>query len=414
MRDVPGKTASSRQSIHLPRWRRWIRHVEGLASAGLGLGLGLGLASCAGASAPTRAAVATQSCATETPAPQAVAPRPSDAALAAPASPSARGGPDRSLAWVTDEVRAPRVHRAIFESASAGGPVSVHVYLPRAYDDEPGRRFPTVYWLHGMGGGLAGIPPLAARHDRAIAAGLVPPHVVVFVNGLESGMYCDSKDGRSPVESMIVRDLVPWIDANYRTVARREGRILDGFSMGGYGAARLGFAHVGVFGAVSMAGAGPLQPDLDEAPRLRRCARGRARVRAHRRRRSRVLPRAEPLGARRGACGRTPRRNARPAGDRRPRRDLRLQPRLPRAARGPRDPARVHRAARRRPRSDADARRPRRARVGLPPPRLCARGRRRELNGAPQRTSRARPATTGRSSASTFDSSTSDALSEPR
>ena len=91
-----------------------------------------------------------------------------------------------------------------------------------------------------------------AYETLADEAGAAPACLVVFVNGLPSGMYVDWKDGSTPVESMIVKDLVPHIDATWRTIATREGRMLDGFSMGGYGAARLGFKHANLFRAVSI------------------------------------------------------------------------------------------------------------------------------------------------------------------
>ncbi|MBM3873367.1 MAG: esterase family protein [Verrucomicrobia bacterium] len=186
----------------------------------------------------------------------------------------AQGAVDRSLDWVTPAMTAPRVVHETFRSASAEGPVSYHLYIPPAYRDDPPRRFPVVYWLHGSGGGLPGIAPLARQFDAAIAAGKVPPCLVVFVNGLKSGMYVDWKDGSAPVETVIVRDLISHLDATYRTIATREGRLIDGFSMGGYGAARLGFKFPEVFGSVSLMGAGPLQPDIRaDAPRA-----GKARV----------------------------------------------------------------------------------------------------------------------------------------
>jgi enterochelin esterase-like enzyme len=66
---------------------------------------------------------------------------------------------------------------------------------------------------------------------------------------------------------MFIEELLPHIDRTFRTVAKREGRIIDGFSMGGYGAARLGFKHPHLFAAVSLLGAGPLQAEFTEAPR---------------------------------------------------------------------------------------------------------------------------------------------------
>lgn len=172
--------------------------------------------------------------------------------------------------WITQAVTAPRVTHHVFTSKSAKAEVSYHLYRPAAYETDSSRRFPVVYWLHGSGGGLPGIPSVARRFDAAIEAGKLPPCLVVFVNGLEMGMYVDWADGSAPVESMIIRDLLPQVDATYRTIAKREGRLLDGFSMGGYGAARLGFKYPELFRAVSIVGAGPMQAELKSTPRASR------------------------------------------------------------------------------------------------------------------------------------------------
>lgn len=164
--------------------------------------------------------------------------------------------------WVTPAVQAPKVERRILDSAAVGGPVSYHVYLPDAYHAEPERRFPVLYWLHGSGSVIPGVAPMAAAFDSAIARGVIPPLIIVFPNGLPYGMYTDARSGLQPVESMIVEDLVAEIDRSLRTIPHRSGRLLEGFSMGGYGAARLGFRHRHRFGAISMLGAGPLQADF--------------------------------------------------------------------------------------------------------------------------------------------------------
>jgi S-formylglutathione hydrolase FrmB len=147
--------------------------------------------------------------------------------------------------------------------------VSYHVYRPSAHQAEPERRFPVLYWLHGSGEGILGIPGLCQFFNDAINTGQIPPAMIVFPNGLTQGMWCDSKDGRTPVESMFISDLIPHIDATERTLATRNGRILEGFSMGGYGAGRLGLKHHHLFRAVSMMGAGPLQLNfLEDDPNL--------------------------------------------------------------------------------------------------------------------------------------------------
>ncbi len=192
------------------------------------------------------------------------------AASAVADPPAPRSAAPAALQWMTPAVEAPRVSYHSFESRAAGTRVSYHLYTPAAYAREPDRRFPVVYWLHGSGGGVQGIAPLSRLVDDAIEAGKVPPFLVVFVNGLRLGMYVDWKDGRAPLETMIVQELVPHIDARHRTLATREGRLLDGFSMGGYGAARLGFKHPDKFRAVSIMGAGPMQETLDRTPRASR------------------------------------------------------------------------------------------------------------------------------------------------
>jgi len=174
-------------------------------------------------------------------------------------------------AWVTPAVAARRVTRHVFESPVAQARVSYHLFRPACYELDPEQRFPVVYWLHGSGGGLRGIPQLARRFDEAIESGRAPPLLVVFVNGRGEGMYVDWQDGSTPLETVIVQDLVPHVDATHRTIPGRAGRMLDGFSMGGYGAARLGCKFPETFRAMSIVGAGPLQSDLIEgAPRVGR------------------------------------------------------------------------------------------------------------------------------------------------
>lgn len=184
------------------------------------------------------------------------------------AQPEPNGGRD-THEWVTKELAAPRVSFHKFRSGVLGKEVSYHLYAPAAYDEQEAR-LPVVYWLHGTGGGLAGIPTLARLFDNAITGGKAPPFLVVFVNGLPGGMYVDWKDGSTPVETVVIEELIPHIDGAHRTRASREGRLIDGFSMGGYGAARLGFSRPELFRGVSIVGAGPMQPELIEAPRAGR------------------------------------------------------------------------------------------------------------------------------------------------
>ena len=177
--------------------------------------------------------------------------------------------PTNQLGWVLPEVNAPRVQRVLFDSQSAGQQVSFYLFTPEPYDRQPERRFPVLYWLHGGGGSTpAAAAQMARRYAEAMRTGKIPPMLIVFPNGLPMGMWCDWKDGTVKLETMLIKELIPYIDRSYRTLAQREGRIIEGFSMGGYGAARLGFKYPQLFAAVSLFGAGPLQLDFTDAPRV--------------------------------------------------------------------------------------------------------------------------------------------------
>jgi enterochelin esterase-like enzyme len=170
--------------------------------------------------------------------------------------------------WVLAEAESSQVKRVVFDSKVAGEQVSCYVFTPTTYNADKDHRFPVLYWLHGSGGSSSGaVAQVAQRYGEAMRAGKIPPMILVFPNGLPMGMWCDWKDGSVKLETMFIEELMPHIDRNYRTVAKREGRVIEGFSMGGYGAARLGFKHPHLFAAVSLLGAGPLQADFNEAPR---------------------------------------------------------------------------------------------------------------------------------------------------
>ncbi len=148
-----------------------------------------------------------------------------------------------------------------FQSKTIKGEVSYLVYLPPDYETNKEKRYPVVYWLHGLGGDQRAGAGFVERLDAAIKASRAPAMIAVLVNGMWASMYCDSKDGQLPVESVIVKDLIPHVDATYRTIAQREARAVEGFSMGGFGAAHLGFKYPETFGVVSILAGALHNPD---------------------------------------------------------------------------------------------------------------------------------------------------------
>ena len=132
-----------------------------------------------------------------------------------------------------DETHAPLEKRAL-------------VYLPHGYDAEPQRRYPVLYLMHGGGGdenevfgGVEGRSPLRNVLDNAILSGHTAPFIVVAPTYTVKGMEAARQSievavkltHRFPKE--LVHDLIPAVDAAFRTVADRRARAFSGFSMGG-------------------------------------------------------------------------------------------------------------------------------------------------------------------------------------
>lgn len=126
-----------------------------------------------------------------------------------------------------------------YPSAAMKRNVGFCIYLPPSYAGEKSRRYPVIYHLHGAGGNeLRSLYSASVLHE-GILAGKVPELIMVFPNGGRSTMYQDSGDGRFMAETTFIKELIPHIDATYRTVANRNGRCIEGFSMGGRGSTHL-------------------------------------------------------------------------------------------------------------------------------------------------------------------------------
>lgn len=166
---------------------------------------------------------------------------------------------------------------ASFESATLGRAYDYYVYLPAGYESSDAL-YPVVYLLHGRGDDyfawLNGVGVL----DSLIAAGDISPVIAIMPDMPSSdraSYYIDSEytgEGfpAEPVETAFFADLIPHVDETYRTVPTREGRVIGGYSMGGYGALRYALAYPEQFVAaivLSPAVYSP-QPPVDSSTRL--------------------------------------------------------------------------------------------------------------------------------------------------
>ncbi|HTE46155.1 MAG TPA: alpha/beta hydrolase-fold protein [Gemmatimonadaceae bacterium] len=133
---------------------------------------------------------------------------------------------------------------------------SMAVYLPQTYDASPSKRYPVVYLLHGFGGNeqeWVTLAPLKPAMDTLVRAGAVREMIIVMPNGKNAidGSFYTNSTTTGNWDDFISKELVSYIDAKYRTLARPESRGLAGHSMGGYGTFTLGMRHAGdVYGAL--------------------------------------------------------------------------------------------------------------------------------------------------------------------
>ncbi|WP_331767285.1 alpha/beta hydrolase family protein [Embleya sp. NBC_00896] len=148
---------------------------------------------------------------------------------------------------------------AIHKNLGPGAPtvpahprIKVRILLPVGYRTDPAHPYKSLYLLHG------GNDTFASWSDKgnvaAISAAAGFDNIVVMPEAGDAGWYSDWVTGTTgniapQWETFHIGQLVPWIDANFNTVANRSGRYIAGLSMGGYGALRYAGRHPDLFSA---------------------------------------------------------------------------------------------------------------------------------------------------------------------
>lgn len=133
-----------------------------------------------------------------------------------------------------------------------GRSVPYCVLLPPSYDSEKTRRYPVLYFLHGLGeneqillnsGGWDLIQDL--WDQKRIG------EFLIATPAADRTFYINSRDGRVRYEDFFIKEFLPFIEGHYRIRSDRAHRGITGVSMGGYGALRFAFRYPQLFGSVS-------------------------------------------------------------------------------------------------------------------------------------------------------------------
>lgn len=134
------------------------------------------------------------------------------------------------------------------KSTILGREVKYTLYLPADYETSQ-RRYPVLYLLHGYSDDETAWIQFGEANrvaDKAIGSGEAPPMIIVMP---DAGVtwYVNDYKGKNKYEDMFVKELIPYIDATYRTRTKKEFRAVSGLSMGGHGALVLAMHNPDLF-----------------------------------------------------------------------------------------------------------------------------------------------------------------------
>ncbi len=144
------------------------------------------------------------------------------------------------------------------------------VYTPPGYDKQPAKRYPVLYLQHGAGESELGWTMQGKANfilDNLIAAGKAAKMIIVMDNGYAA--KADAENAHRPrgqdnrFTELVVNELVPMIDRNYRTIANRQNRAIAGLSMGAGQAMRTGFANLDKFASIGAFSGGSRNFDIE-------------------------------------------------------------------------------------------------------------------------------------------------------
>jgi S-formylglutathione hydrolase FrmB len=136
-------------------------------------------------------------------------------------------------------------------SPSLGKELKFAIQLPPSYHTDANRRYPVLYFLHGMFGNEGEFQRrgVAAAVGKLRDEGKIGEFIIVSPAG-ENSFYLNAKSG-AKYEDAIIKDLIPYIEKTYRIIGTPATRSIQGISMGGWGALLLAFKHPEMFSTVT-------------------------------------------------------------------------------------------------------------------------------------------------------------------
>jgi len=144
------------------------------------------------------------------------------------------------------------------------------VYTPPGYDTDPSTRYPVLYLQHGAGESELGWSMQGKVNiilDNLIAEGKANPMLIVMDNGYAARPGAENphrpRGQDNAFSELVINELIPMIDSEYRTLNNRENRAIAGLSMGAGQAMRIGLSHSELFASVGAFSGGMRRFDIN-------------------------------------------------------------------------------------------------------------------------------------------------------
>ena len=140
-------------------------------------------------------------------------------------------------------------------SQTLAGEEPYSIFLPPSFSKDPARTYPVVYFLHGLNNDQTSwtverYGNLQNRVEELILDRKIPEIIMVHPFGNNS-FYCNYADGTKRYEDFITKELVAYVESNYRARKGRQYRAIGGTSMGGYGALKIAMKYPDLYSATA-------------------------------------------------------------------------------------------------------------------------------------------------------------------
>ncbi|WP_420142837.1 alpha/beta hydrolase [Sphingomonas sp.] len=167
------------------------------------------------------------------------------------------------------------VQQVLFPSPSTGTSRRAFVYTPPGYDKNPRTRYPVLYLQHGWGEDETAWSNQGHANlimDNLIAAGKTRPFIIVMTYGMTNDIRPGSPGGLAsfdirPFQTVLLDELIPYVDGHFRTLADAPHRAMAGLSMGGFETKLIAPKHLDTFSHIGLLSGGTFSmEDVNATP----------------------------------------------------------------------------------------------------------------------------------------------------